>query len=347
MSSNIKLSVIIPIYKVEQYLPRCLDSLVNQSLQEIELICINDGSPDNSIDILKDYQKKYGDKIVIIDKKNEGVWRGRKDGIKAARGEYIGFIDSDDYVRPGYAEKLYNAAKKSDSDIVVCGFSRIDLETGKVYSNEMCQEKRDIIVGKNTDDILAINGAPWNKIFKAAVLKNMLDLKNPPRILDDMMFQLLAFLNVNRISFIKDNLICYMVRGTSIINTIKKEQLESTYAAMLEVKGIYEKDKRSDIFMPLLSAMAYLHFGISLMFRMSYDKTCNFKKVLAENTKYLDENFSDWRKNSYIKLTHIIKEKTPNIKLGIIALIDKIHGFRAFLATYRFMIDKLKVDIKW
>ena len=69
-----KLSIIVPCYKVEKYLPRCLDSLVNQTLEDIEVICINDGSPDNCLNILKDYQKKYKDKIVIIDKKNEGVW---------------------------------------------------------------------------------------------------------------------------------------------------------------------------------------------------------------------------------------------------------------------------------
>ena len=93
-----KLSIIVPCYKVEKYLPRCLDSLVNQTLEDIEVICINDGSPDNCLNILKDYQKKYKDKIVIIDKKNEGVWRGRKDGIKKATGEFIGFVDSDDYL---------------------------------------------------------------------------------------------------------------------------------------------------------------------------------------------------------------------------------------------------------
>ena len=103
-----KLSIIVPCYKVEAYLPRCLDSLMNQTLEDIEVICINDGSPDNCINILKDYQKKYGKKLVIIDKKNEGVWRGRKDGVKKAHGEFIGFVDSDDYVALDYAGKLYN-----------------------------------------------------------------------------------------------------------------------------------------------------------------------------------------------------------------------------------------------
>ncbi len=345
--SQIKLSIIIPVYKVEEYLPRCLDSLVSQSLKDIELICVNDGSPDNCLAILKQYRKKYGNKIVIIDKENEGVWRGRYDGIKKAQGEYIGFLDSDDYVRPGFAKKLYDAARKSGSDIVVCGFSRIDLETGKVYSNEMCTKKRDIQIGINTSDLLAINGAPWNKIYKSEILKNISDLKNPPRVLDDMMFLLLAYLNTNKITFIADNLICYMVRGTSIINTVKKEQLESTYAAMLEVKNIYKKDRRSQIFMPLIDAMAYLHFGVSLMFRMSYDKTCNFKEVIKNNEIYLDKNFPSWRKSQFFKFGYIVSNKTPNIKMGLINAIYKLRCFRAFLAFYRFMIGALKVDIKW
>ena len=92
-NKRVKISFIIPCYNVEKYLPKCIDSLMNQTLPDIEAIFINDGSPDNCLKILKDYRKKYGDKIVIVDKKNEGVWRGRKDGIKKAKGEFIGFVD--------------------------------------------------------------------------------------------------------------------------------------------------------------------------------------------------------------------------------------------------------------
>ena len=108
--SSIKLSVIVPCYKVEKYLPACLDSLINQTLDDIEIICINDGSPDGCIDILRSYEAANPGKVVVIDKKNEGVWRGRFDGIRIARGEYIGFVDSDDTVAPNFAEILYRVA---------------------------------------------------------------------------------------------------------------------------------------------------------------------------------------------------------------------------------------------
>lgn len=144
--NKIKVSIIVPVYKVEKYLRRSMDSLVNQTLEEIEIICINDGSPDNCLEILKEYKEKFSNKnIVIIDKKNEGVWKGRFDGIKAAKGEYIGFTDSDDYVTLDYAEKLYNAAKSSQADISVCGFYRVDVETEHIFSTEMTQFAGKII----------------------------------------------------------------------------------------------------------------------------------------------------------------------------------------------------------
>ena len=124
-----KVSVVVPCYKVEEYLRRCLDSLVNQTLKNIEIICINDGSPDNSLEILKEYQEKYKESFKVIDKKNEGVWKARFSGIDVAQGEYLAIVDSDDYVDLDYLNKLYSSAKKNKSDIVVCGFYRMDDKT--------------------------------------------------------------------------------------------------------------------------------------------------------------------------------------------------------------------------
>lgn len=343
-----KLSIIVPVYKVEKYLPRCLDSLVNQTLKDIEVICINDGSPDNCLKILKDYQKKYGDKIVIIDKKNEGVWKGRKDGIKIAKGEYIGFVDSDDYVSLEYAEKLYKAAKKNNADISVCGFDRVDMDTEKLYSREMCKKVTKCIdVDKNPYDLLELNGAPWNKIYKAHLMKNMEELENPPKILDDMMFLLLTYINAKKIVFIPDSLVYYMVRKDSIISTIRKEQIESTYNAMIEVRKIYEKSENRVAMLKVLDGMAFLHLGISLMFRLSYDKSCNLKEAIKNNNKFMDDYFSTWRHLPYLKLSYILSHGKTNLKLWVMKLIYKLHLFRAFLCVYRFMINKLGIDIKW
>lgn len=342
-----KVSIIVPVYKVEKYLKRSMDSLVGQTLEDVEIICINDGSPDNSLNILKEYQKKYPDKVVIIDKKNEGVWKGRYDGIKKATGEYIAFVDSDDYVSLDYAEKLYKSAKETNADITVCGFYRVDTETEHIFSTEMTQYNGKIIsMSKNPEDIMAINGAPWNKLFKAKVLKNMKNLDKPPKILDDMMFQLLAYLNVKKITFIGDALYYYMVRAGSIITSIKQEQIASTEEAMIQIKKIYASNKSGKKLLEVIDDMAFIHFGLSLMFRISNDKNCNFKEELKKNRKFLNENFSMWRKSKYLNISYTLKHKC-NFRSAVMKKIYVLHLYRAFLVCYKFMINVFKVDIKW
>lgn len=348
MENKPKVSIIVPVYKVEKYLRRSMDSLVNQTLDGVEIICINDGSPDNCLSILQEYKQKYPEKnIVIIDKKNEGVWKGRFDGINIATGEYIGFTDSDDYITLDYAEKLYNAAKKNNADISVSGFYRVDTDTEHVYSTEMTGfEGKLIDMDKNPEDILSINTALWNKLYKADVLKNMKNLENPPRILDDMMFLLLAYLNTKTISFINDPLYYYMVRQDSIMGQIKKEQIESTEKAMVEIKNIYKNDEQGKKLLEVIDDMAFLHFGISLMFRVSSDKA-NFKQLLKDNKKYLNEEFPEWRKSKYLNLRYVFAHKGANLKLAIMKKVYVMNLYRVFLAIYKFILNVFKIDIKW
>ena len=341
-----KLSIIIPCYKVEKYLPKCLDSLVNQTMDDIELVCINDGSPDSCLEILKDYQEKYGEKIVIIDKKNEGVWIGRQDGIKKAHGEYIGFVDSDDYVHPEFAEKLYNAAVSHDADIAVCGFERIDLETGKIYSREMCKARPDIDSTKNPGAMLELNGAPWNKVFRADLLKkNFYQMKNVPKVLDDMMFQLLVYYKTTKITFIPDSLVYYMVRKDSIINTVKMELIPSTYAAMVEVRELYARERPE--LLDYIDANAFLHLGVSFVYRLSENPDVDLMRLIRENQEFLNQDFPRWKKTPYTTLGYVLRHHGANLKLWIVKVIINLGLFRWFIKTYKFMIRTLGVDIKW
>lgn len=114
--SNIKISVIIPVYNVENYLKKCLDSIMNQTLKDIEIICINDGSTDSSLNILEEFANNDS-RIRIINQKNKGPGATRNLGVKEACGEYLGFVDADDWIESNYFETLYNAAKEIDADI--------------------------------------------------------------------------------------------------------------------------------------------------------------------------------------------------------------------------------------
>lgn len=344
--SHIALSIIVPCYKVEQYLPKCLDSLVNQTLENIEAICINDGSPDHCLDILRDYEERYPGKIVVIDKKNEGVWKGRWDGIAIARGEYIGFLDSDDYAVPDFAESLYRAAKDADADIAVCGFDRIDLETGKVLSREMAAQRDAFTIEDDPGRLIELNGAPWNKCFRASILKGMRNLSQPPTVLDDLAFHLLAYCDMRgTVTFVPKSLVRYMVRAGSIINTVRRSQIDSILKAFIEIKGHYERSRPE--LLPALDAIAFLHLGVSLVFRLSCDKSVDIRSEIDAMTAFLDEHFSTWRKSPYLRIPYVSSRGGAFKKLFVVQRVYRAHLMPAFLAMYRFMIDRLRVDIKW
>ena len=120
-----KVSVIVPIYNNEKYLKECLDSICNQTLDDIEIICVNDGSEDNSLKILEEYKQK-DNRIILLNQDNLGVSAARNNGIKIATGEYIGFVDSDDYIDNDFYEKLYNSAIQNNSDMAVAGILRFN-----------------------------------------------------------------------------------------------------------------------------------------------------------------------------------------------------------------------------
>lgn len=130
-------SIIIPVYNVSNYLKTCLESVINQTYKELEIICINDGSTDNSLEILKEYASK-DKRIIIIDKKNAGVSAARNDGIEKSNGEYIFCMDSDDYIDNDFIEVFYNNAEKNNSDLVVLStFWNLDKRVNKDYHSAL------------------------------------------------------------------------------------------------------------------------------------------------------------------------------------------------------------------
>ena len=168
---NIAVSIIVPVYNVEKYLKRCLDSLINQTLSNIEIICINDGSKDCSGNILTEYALK-DERIIVIDQENAGVSIARNVGMEVAKGEYIGFVDSDDWVDLDYFEKLYNSAKQNNCDIAVAGVIRLNKFKRKFYLN---YDK--LIITNDKDKKFELcdipeQGCVWNKIYQTNLLKS-------------------------------------------------------------------------------------------------------------------------------------------------------------------------------
>ncbi len=341
-----KISIVVAVYNAEKYLPRCLDALVNQTLKEIEILCVDDGSTDSAPQIVDQYAEKYPEKIKAFHKENGGEFTTRNYGLERATGEYVTFVDNDDWVEKDWAEKLYNAAKSNNADLAVCGFERIDLETNKVVAKDMTGYGTCVKEIVNNDDYMVfINPAPWNKIYKREKVKDLRFLNF--RGFNDMIFLTSSFTKIDKIAFIPDVLYHYYLRYDSQIHNVNEQDVNNFKKYLLDLKQLYIDENKYEEMKYILDLMAFIHLGVSVMYRASYDPSIDIKKMTKETILYLNENFPTWRKNPFLKFSYSIKKGVKHIGLWGISLFYKWNMPVVFINIYRFVVDKLKIDIKF
>lgn len=264
---TIKVSVIVPVYNVEKYLRQCLDSLVNQTLKEIEIICINDGTKDNSVEIINEYVKKCPN-IILINQENQGLGMARNNAMKYAKGDYIAFVDSDDWIDLDMYEVLYNKAIKTNADIVECDYRMVFENSTKVKNRTLfgslhTWKKFPIACGKIfdwkyvKDDIFdGLRCMVWNRLYKRSLIFDN-NLTFPDGKCEDYPFSLDAVLSAKSIVYCHKTLYNYLIRFGSLSireDSVQenKEDDDKIYKARIlkildkhglndELLGIYEK----------------------------------------------------------------------------------------------------------
>lgn len=192
-------SIIVPIYNSEKWLKKCIESLISQTYTDIEIILINDGSKDNSLKICREYEAKDS-RIVVIDKENGGVSRARNEGIKKANGEYIQFVDSDDYIEKNACEKLVLAIE--GNDLAICGLNV--WENGKLLRSPHLDDG-NCILRKSVDEyfkLRKINLGPCNKLYRKSLIKKL--FREDLSLGEDTLFVLDYMESVEKIRVIPD-----------------------------------------------------------------------------------------------------------------------------------------------
>ncbi len=319
-----KLSIIVPVYGVEKYIDKCLNSLVKQSLKEIEIIVVNDGTKDNSQKIVDKYVKKYPDKIKSYIKENGGQGSARNYGLKKASGEYIGYVDSDDFVEKDMYKKLYNKAKENNYDIVVCG----NYNVSEDYQNKNIDA---FINNYNTDleNIFFGKMAVWNKIYKRDILiKNKLEFKEKVWY-EDLAFTLKAIMNSNTFAFIDEPLYDYLIREGSTMNNSNVQRNLEILDAFNDILSYIQHNKKEEYFSKI-EFLAIDHIYISAIVRVlkaeADDKVK--RETINKLIDYMNKKFPNYKNNKYINTlskNRKIIYKLINIKMyGLINLIFKV-----------------------
>ncbi|MFI3327562.1 MAG: glycosyltransferase [Rikenellaceae bacterium] len=229
MGRKPKVSVVIPVYNTEAYLRECLDSIIGQSLREIEVICVNDGSTDSSLEILEQYAANDS-RVIVIDKHNEGAGASRNIGLERAQGYGVIFFDSDDLLESNTLELMYNELINDESDIAICSCDMIDA-FGTLIKEMTWAVKSYLVDNKTTytpsdypqNAIQITIPNPWNKLYRREfVFQESLQFQNTPNA-NDVFFVILSLMIANKVTLIQAPLIKYRSHSSSITHSKLKK----------------------------------------------------------------------------------------------------------------------------
>ena len=239
------ISVIVPIYKVEKYLKKCVESILEQTYSNLDIILVDDGSPDNCGDIIEEFRKK-NERIRTIHQKNGGLSDARNSGIKIAKGKYIVCIDSDDWIEKNMIEVLYKDIINTNSDISVCEFVEEDdlqnILSTKKYNNEIIEfSSKEALKSLIKQDILTNHA--WNKLYKASLFEGIEYPKG--QLMEDVSTTYKLFEKANKIVYQNTSLYHYIQRGTSILGNITEKRINDQEFAFFD-RNKYLMEKYSE-----------------------------------------------------------------------------------------------------
>ena len=294
-----KVSVIVPFYNVENYIEKCLETLVNQTLKDIEIILVNDGSKDRSIDIVNKFLKQYPEKIVYLEKENGGLSDARNFGIPHAKGEYIAFLDSDDYVEKDMYENMYELAKKEDSDMVECDFYW-------EYPDKLKKDEGTIYHGKK-EMIEKVRVVAWNKLIKKEILEKS-DVKFPKGLrYEDVEFTYKLVPYIEKVSFLKKPCVHYVQREGSISNK-QNERNKEIFDVLDNVINYYKEKNIYDTYKDELEYVYVRYAFCSSLLRIVKIKDEDIQQKLLDLTwDNVNSKFPNWKNNTILKNNKSLK----------------------------------------
>lgn len=296
-----KVSVIVPIYNVEKYLEKCINSLLSQTLEDIQIILVNDGSKDNSGNIAKECEKNNKNRIIYVEKENGGLSDARNYGLKYATGDFIAFLDSDDYIEKNAYEEMYNKAIEENADYVECDFIW-------EFPNKIRVDKQ--YPYKNKKEMLSfVRVVAWNKLIKRQLITdNNLEFPKGLRYEDiEFTYKLIPF--VNKFAYVDKPFIHYVQREGSIANV----QNERTAEIFTVLDNVIEFYKKNNIYEEYRNELEYNYARYLLC--SSLKRMCKIKdktireKLLTESWERLNSNFPNWKENVILKTVNIGKNK--------------------------------------
>ncbi|MEE0945898.1 MAG: glycosyltransferase family 2 protein [Acutalibacteraceae bacterium] len=303
---SVKISVIIPVYKVEKYLRKCLDSVLTQDFDSFEVIAVNDGSPDSCGEILKEYFKLYNN-LLIISQENKGLGGARNTGIENAKGKYILFVDSDDCLENGCLSYLYDIAETNNAHMVCFGADYVDVN-GKTVNTYKASDNGCHTVTKEEYMVKAIdNPYAWNKLYLASLFKET-GIRFPTREwFEDLATLPKTVLHCERIVLSDKIFYKYLQRSDSIIHTVNNNRNIEMLSCTDSLISYFKEQSAFEKFYSELEYAAILHILVLCVNKIAASDPTH--PLLKHFYEYVKKNFNSFNKNPYIKTNLSLKRK--------------------------------------
>ena len=299
-----KVSLIVPIYNSQNYLEKCIKSLISQTLKDIQIILINDGSTDNSEKIIKSFDDE---RIVYISKNNEGIGKTRNLGIDKATGEFLAFVDSDDYLNEHFCEYMYQKAVNDDCDLVVCDF----FEDRNTLVGIKFKDFKDTNLRETPELINNINLGPCNKLYKKSLFDDKSNRFEENLKYEDAPFVVKMLLSANRIGKVNDYLTYYVIHSNSETTIRDKRMYDILEITDIIVNDLKKVDYPNDSLVSL-AVMILTDYTI----QQRYISDVKYRHDFINRAfKYLNNLDRKWRKCSYLKRFTSLKRYVKTSKL--------------------------------
>lgn len=338
------ISIIVPVYNAEDTIQATLESLINQTLSNIEIICVNDGSTDYSPELLSQLQSEYPSLIKVLTIPNQGVYKARTWGIENARGKYVGFCDSDDTVEPTMFEKLFTKAEEEAADLTICAYWRQD--KNKILSTEMQHPELSCLdINNSSGWLVSINTAVWNKLIRTNLAKQCIKLHQPPKITEDALFLLSLYPYASKIAFINEPLYHYFANNSTAMKSITRKETSTIIASWKETRSNLIQENCA--YIPIIDLAAFIHLGLSLPLIMVKTHSSELKQFLSDISKILETEFNTFRHCKFLKVSYVIKHRTWMTLPFFASILYRLHLLSPALKAYALLTSIIGRDLKW
>ena len=278
------------MYNVEKYIPRCLESIRNQTFTDFEVLMINDGSPDKSADLAQKFTKE-DDRFILYHKINGGVSAARNYGLERAKGDYVVFIDSDDFIRKDYLQVLYDECEKNGADISYCSFSH-SLFMAKIILPSASYIRTEVLDNEKAVNMIIrdkyLHGFPWNKMYKKSLLTDN-HIAYPKMYFEDLAESPCIFFHANKVAVTSKPLYYYEMRGGSTMTTIDMKKINDLMLSILVIRNYIQSRNAYEKYRISINALA------KKMYMINWYSILN-EHVKAWNFRGMKDNFRINRK---------------------------------------------------